>query len=251
MELKVAYKQKHKTVIENKLEYKQNHYHDYSIITTPKNLNDDYAVKMTIEIYLKAAAKRERDRDYLLLHPPHENRFFVFIVQHYERRLFNIFQRAGATVDEYNQVLAYFDRKCAIHFTKPNRRDLQAIRSAPTTSEDRERELQQNVHKAQSIPEDEIDEKYEVKSDNDNFDERSTTRPTRASGSTSTKRKISEDTTDKKKMHTGTGNTVINIYNATIHKQTLSASSLSTSPRPTTPTKEGNIITVPPSPRTG
>eukprot|EP00971_Amphidinium_carterae_P204032 4048661-Amphidinium_carterae.1 len=247
MELKVAYKQKHRTVIENKLEYKQNHYHDYSIITTPKNLNEDYAVKMTVEIYLQAATKRERDRDHLLLHPPHENRFFLFLVQHYERRLFNIFQRAGATVDEYNRVLAYFDRKCAVHFTKPNRRNLQAIRSPPTTAEDRERELPQSVHKAQSIPEDEIDEKYEVKSDNDNFDERSTTR---TSGSTSTKRKISEDTTDKKKMHTGTGNIVINIHNATIHTQTLSASSLSTSPRPTTPTKEGDIITVPSSPRT-
>eukprot|EP00971_Amphidinium_carterae_P289830 5755105-Amphidinium_carterae.1 len=57
MELKVAYKQKHRTVIENKVEYKQNHFHDYSIITTPKNLNDDYAVKMTIEIYLQAQAK--------------------------------------------------------------------------------------------------------------------------------------------------------------------------------------------------
>eukprot|EP00971_Amphidinium_carterae_P282719 5612710-Amphidinium_carterae.1 len=29
MELEVAYKQKHKNVIENKMEYKQNHYHDY------------------------------------------------------------------------------------------------------------------------------------------------------------------------------------------------------------------------------
>eukprot|EP00971_Amphidinium_carterae_P023986 473407-Amphidinium_carterae.1 len=104
MELKVAYKQKHRTVIENKSEYKQNHYHDYSIITTPKNLNEDYAVKMTVEIYLQAATKRERERDQLLLlHPPHENRFFLFLVQHYERRLFNIFQRAGATVDEYNR----------------------------------------------------------------------------------------------------------------------------------------------------
>eukprot|EP00971_Amphidinium_carterae_P008047 159247-Amphidinium_carterae.1 len=34
MEIKVAYKQVHRTVIENKGEYKQNHFHDYSIITT-------------------------------------------------------------------------------------------------------------------------------------------------------------------------------------------------------------------------
>eukprot|EP00971_Amphidinium_carterae_P349455 6491025-Amphidinium_carterae.1 len=42
MELKVAYKQKYRNAIKNKLEYKQNHFHDYSIITTAKNLNDDF-----------------------------------------------------------------------------------------------------------------------------------------------------------------------------------------------------------------
>eukprot|EP00971_Amphidinium_carterae_P191799 3805513-Amphidinium_carterae.1 len=41
LELKVAYKQVHRTVIENKGEYKQNHFHDYSIITTSTNLDDD------------------------------------------------------------------------------------------------------------------------------------------------------------------------------------------------------------------
>eukprot|EP00971_Amphidinium_carterae_P044448 874217-Amphidinium_carterae.1 len=99
MELKVAYKQKHKNAIENKMECKQNHFHDYSIITTPKNLNNDYAVKMTIEIYLQAQSKRERDE----LHPAYQNRFFLFLVQHYLPRLQNIFQRAGATHEEYNQ----------------------------------------------------------------------------------------------------------------------------------------------------
>eukprot|EP00971_Amphidinium_carterae_P011080 218184-Amphidinium_carterae.1 len=34
MELKVAYKQVHRTVIENKNEYKQRHFHDYSVITS-------------------------------------------------------------------------------------------------------------------------------------------------------------------------------------------------------------------------
>eukprot|EP00971_Amphidinium_carterae_P177658 3523829-Amphidinium_carterae.1 len=33
MEIKVAYKQTHRTVIENKSEYKQDHFHDYSVIT--------------------------------------------------------------------------------------------------------------------------------------------------------------------------------------------------------------------------
>eukprot|EP00971_Amphidinium_carterae_P142447 2821676-Amphidinium_carterae.1 len=136
MELKVAYKQKHKTVIENKMEYKQNHFHDYSIIITPTNLNDDLAVKMTIEIYVQLQSKRDP------LNPAHQNRFFLFLVQHYGERLRNIFQRARATMEEYNAVLAYFDKKGTTHFTKPNRRDLQAILSTTQTAEDRERGLQ-------------------------------------------------------------------------------------------------------------
>eukprot|EP00971_Amphidinium_carterae_P262310 5203061-Amphidinium_carterae.1 len=39
MELKIAYQQLHKTVMENKVDYKQRHFHDYSVITTSENLN--------------------------------------------------------------------------------------------------------------------------------------------------------------------------------------------------------------------
>eukprot|EP00971_Amphidinium_carterae_P102525 2029536-Amphidinium_carterae.1 len=67
MELKVAYKQIHRTVIENKGQYKQNHFHDYSVITTSTNLDDDYAVKMTIEIFTQAVKK------YDPLNPPTKN----------------------------------------------------------------------------------------------------------------------------------------------------------------------------------
>eukprot|EP00971_Amphidinium_carterae_P315126 6263898-Amphidinium_carterae.1 len=166
MELKVAYKQKHKTVIENKGEYKQNHFHDYSIITTPTNLNDDYAVKMTIEIYVQAQSKRD------LLNPAHQNRFFIFLVQHYGSRLKNIFKRAGATMEEYNAVLATAEER---------EQSLQRISRLPEM---------QPTQKTQSIAkEDENDV-------NDNFDERSTTR---ASGSTGVKRKMSGEMTDKEK----------------------------------------------------
>eukprot|EP00971_Amphidinium_carterae_P236614 4696181-Amphidinium_carterae.1 len=99
MELKVAYKQVHRTMIENKTEYKQNHFHDYSIITTPDNLHDDYAVKMTIEIFTQAEKK------YDPANPPTKNCFFVFLLQHYRERARNIFLRAGATVEEYNQAV--------------------------------------------------------------------------------------------------------------------------------------------------
>eukprot|EP00971_Amphidinium_carterae_P226805 4498158-Amphidinium_carterae.1 len=93
MELKVAYKQIHRTVIENKVQYKQNHFHDYSIITTSTNLDNDYAVKMTIEIILQAEKKYDPQN------PPTKNRFFVFILQHYRERVRDIFQRAGATIE--------------------------------------------------------------------------------------------------------------------------------------------------------
>eukprot|EP00971_Amphidinium_carterae_P215100 4269363-Amphidinium_carterae.1 len=78
------------------MEYKQNHYHDYSLITTPLNLMDDYAVKMTTEIYVHAAARQDPHN------PPHQSRFFVFLVQHYETRLKNIFEKANTGIDEYN-----------------------------------------------------------------------------------------------------------------------------------------------------
>eukprot|EP00971_Amphidinium_carterae_P135609 2686764-Amphidinium_carterae.1 len=51
MELKLAYQQTHRVVIENKADYKQRHFHDYSVITTNVNLNIEYAITMTVDIY--------------------------------------------------------------------------------------------------------------------------------------------------------------------------------------------------------
>eukprot|EP00971_Amphidinium_carterae_P060865 1204730-Amphidinium_carterae.1 len=70
MEIKVAYKQIHRTVIENKSDYKQNHFYDYSIITTNTYLDEDYAVRMTIEIFQNAQKKYDAQN------PPTQNRFF-------------------------------------------------------------------------------------------------------------------------------------------------------------------------------
>eukprot|EP00971_Amphidinium_carterae_P248192 4927733-Amphidinium_carterae.1 len=56
MELKVVYKQQNRKIIEDKIKYKQSHFHDYSIITTNRNLDDTYAVKITIEIFRQALA---------------------------------------------------------------------------------------------------------------------------------------------------------------------------------------------------
>eukprot|EP00971_Amphidinium_carterae_P144733 2868101-Amphidinium_carterae.1 len=91
---------------------------------------------MTVEIYVQAQQKRDQ------LNPPHQSRFFIFLAQHYGERLREIFRRAGATMEEYNAALAYFDRKGSTHFTKPNRQDLQAILSTTQTAEEQERGLQ-------------------------------------------------------------------------------------------------------------
>eukprot|EP00971_Amphidinium_carterae_P239479 4754211-Amphidinium_carterae.1 len=39
IELKIAYQQVHRTVITDKFDYKQRHFHDYSVITTSDNLD--------------------------------------------------------------------------------------------------------------------------------------------------------------------------------------------------------------------
>eukprot|EP00971_Amphidinium_carterae_P087786 1736995-Amphidinium_carterae.1 len=76
---------------------------------------------MTIEIFVQAQKK------YDPMNPPTHNRFFVFLLQHYRERLQNIFLRAGATIEDYNEAVDYFDRRGGAHFNRPNRRDLQEI----------------------------------------------------------------------------------------------------------------------------
>eukprot|EP00971_Amphidinium_carterae_P232819 4620410-Amphidinium_carterae.1 len=64
MELKLAYQQVHRLVIENKADYKQRHFHDYSVITTNQNLNIEYAITMTMDIYKqyeKSSTEKKND----------------------------------------------------------------------------------------------------------------------------------------------------------------------------------------------
>eukprot|EP00971_Amphidinium_carterae_P254412 5050844-Amphidinium_carterae.1 len=67
MELKIAYQQVHKTVIENRNDYKQQHFHDYSVITTSDNLDVEYAIKMTVEIF------KQSEKKYDEKNPPYKN----------------------------------------------------------------------------------------------------------------------------------------------------------------------------------
>eukprot|EP00971_Amphidinium_carterae_P152686 3026512-Amphidinium_carterae.4 len=73
MELKVAYRNTNRKIIEEKTEYKQNHFHDYSIITTNMKLDDKYAVEMTIDIFQQAKTRPDENN------PPHHHRLFLFL----------------------------------------------------------------------------------------------------------------------------------------------------------------------------
>eukprot|EP00971_Amphidinium_carterae_P302589 6012513-Amphidinium_carterae.2 len=48
-ELKAVYKQQHRKVIEDRRDYKQTHYHDYSVITTNLGIDEEYIKKIIIE----------------------------------------------------------------------------------------------------------------------------------------------------------------------------------------------------------
>eukprot|EP00971_Amphidinium_carterae_P170388 3376074-Amphidinium_carterae.1 len=60
MEMKAAYRQRHRKRIDDKKEYKQNHFHDYSIITTNIYLDEEYIKKHITEIYQQAEKPGKR-----------------------------------------------------------------------------------------------------------------------------------------------------------------------------------------------
>eukprot|EP00971_Amphidinium_carterae_P107246 2124627-Amphidinium_carterae.1 len=62
----------------NKAEYKNRHFHDFSIIATEKDLNDEYALHM-INYY----SEQHRNNPEL---PPYRQRFITFMIYNdYER----------------------------------------------------------------------------------------------------------------------------------------------------------------------
>eukprot|EP00971_Amphidinium_carterae_P130497 2585132-Amphidinium_carterae.1 len=60
---------------------------------------------MTIEIFQNGQKKNDVNN------PPTRNRFFVFLLQHHRERFQSICQRAGVTVEDYNQILEHFDKR--------------------------------------------------------------------------------------------------------------------------------------------
>eukprot|EP00971_Amphidinium_carterae_P207699 4121237-Amphidinium_carterae.1 len=155
---------------------------------------------MTIEIF------KQSEKKYEPANPPTKNRFFVFLLQHYRERVQNIFLRAGATIAEYNKAVEYFDDRGGTHFTRPNRRNLDEIRSTQS-AEERKRQLDyiQQLPEMQRLPRG--DQQPIIREEIDDYvddDYVSETTHTRASGSRSTslKRKSEMDDKDAKKMTT-------------------------------------------------
>eukprot|EP00971_Amphidinium_carterae_P244833 4861108-Amphidinium_carterae.4 len=73
MEIKTTYRQGLKEAILDTQKYKQRHYHDYSVISTDIDVNEEYAAQMIIDIYAQATTSEPihtlhdaapRDEDY-------------------------------------------------------------------------------------------------------------------------------------------------------------------------------------------
>eukprot|EP00971_Amphidinium_carterae_P310806 6176281-Amphidinium_carterae.1 len=122
MEIKMTYRQTLKNIVEDKRDYRQTHFHDYSVIATNIHLDEEYMKKLITEIYQQAEAKPDAQ-------PAHQHRLLMFLIQHYCLKVPYLLQRAGATVQQLNQVLQHFDKDAGKYFTKVNTRPFSAIQS--------------------------------------------------------------------------------------------------------------------------
>eukprot|EP00971_Amphidinium_carterae_P110837 2195504-Amphidinium_carterae.2 len=111
-------RQQHRKVIEDKREYKQTHYHDYSIITTKLGIDEEYIGKIIIEVNQQA----EKDKDEN--NPPEAHKLLIFIIQHYLYKVPYLLQKAGLTPAEGNKIFQYFDHTANCFFTRVNQRPL-------------------------------------------------------------------------------------------------------------------------------
>eukprot|EP00971_Amphidinium_carterae_P188465 3741191-Amphidinium_carterae.1 len=101
MQIKTTYYQTNKTVIANKTEYKRHHYHDYSVITSDKDMDEECAYHMIIEIYKQTRQGKN---------PGHDDRFIIFMINNYAaERTGQIMAKAGCTLREINEAYEYFD----------------------------------------------------------------------------------------------------------------------------------------------
>eukprot|EP00971_Amphidinium_carterae_P004420 88490-Amphidinium_carterae.1 len=70
--IRTNYKQTKVKLITDTTNYKSRHYHDFSIITTEKDLNEEYALHMLDHYY--------NDRQRSTTDPPHKQRMITFMI---------------------------------------------------------------------------------------------------------------------------------------------------------------------------
>eukprot|EP00971_Amphidinium_carterae_P117623 2330175-Amphidinium_carterae.1 len=126
MEMKAAYRQRHTRLIGNKKEYKQNRLHDYSVIATNIDLDEEYVKKHIIKIYQQAEKPGRRGDE---VQPAHKHRLMLFLTQHYLHKVPYLLHNAGATQEQCNLVLQNFDDDASKHFTKVNARPLSSLQT--------------------------------------------------------------------------------------------------------------------------
>eukprot|EP00971_Amphidinium_carterae_P263078 5219416-Amphidinium_carterae.1 len=137
----------------------------------------------------------------------------MFLVQHYSHRVQHIFQTAGATAEQYQQILQNLDKKAGNHFTEVNRRTLATIRQQ--TPAEMQREVERlHPERFEQVQRQIIREVPEDQEIHENYDYEETRSTTRASGSTSLKRKSTAETPETKKQQ---AETIINFYNTSIN----------------------------------
>eukprot|EP00971_Amphidinium_carterae_P273908 5436201-Amphidinium_carterae.1 len=101
LEIKTTYRNTIKDATQDKLDYKQRHYHNYSVITVDKYLDEEYARHMIIDIYAQynKKEKQRKGTTFLSNHPtpqlPHQNGFMVFMIQHHAKKFTKIMKDAG------------------------------------------------------------------------------------------------------------------------------------------------------------
>eukprot|EP00971_Amphidinium_carterae_P192760 3825186-Amphidinium_carterae.1 len=121
MELKATYKQKHRNVVEDKRDYRQTHFHDYSVITSNIYLDEEYIKKLITEMYQQAEKGG--------VQPAYKHRLLLFLSQHYLHKV-PYLHKAGAMQEQCNQVLSNFDEEAGKHFNKVNTRPLSTMQTA-------------------------------------------------------------------------------------------------------------------------
>eukprot|EP00971_Amphidinium_carterae_P096961 1919468-Amphidinium_carterae.1 len=118
MEIRTTYKQKNTVAILDKQGYKQHHFHEYSVITTDIDMNEDYAKTMIVDIYQQAAKKQTTACNH---------RFIVFMIQYHAERRKDVMKRAGLTEQTIDKGYEYVDERTPNLFNGPNIRNLTGL----------------------------------------------------------------------------------------------------------------------------